>query len=162
MDVTGTRIAMNTKTENPKMTRRSPARPPRTNAIKITVSVPTSPYGTPKPQAHIVFPNGTTSRAGSAKPWPYRAARAVMHLAAARAEAHTPETEGWVIELDHGMNIAGPEALAATISIELVQGDAAEAERATKLLRGMAAAFEGATYDHARGLARDSDDNALI
>lgn len=143
-------------------TRRSPARPPRTNAVQITISAPTNTYGTPMPQAHFVFPAGTTSRASSAKPWPYRAAMALMHLAAARAEAHTPESEGWGIEVERGMNIAGHGALAATISIDLAKGDAPEAERATKLLRGIAAAFEGAAYDHARGLARDSDDNQLI
>ena len=90
--------------------------------VTMTARLGRSQYGTARPQIEVRVPKGTY----------FRKLKAALHALAAEVERATPSQEKWVVEIDAFSDDRGQ------VSLELVNGDAAEEQRGLALLRQVA------------------------
>jgi len=89
------------------------------SGARMSLALAKNRYGTAQPQLDIFLPPGATHRQLSA----------LLHALSASLELNTPANERWLIQLDC---CAGPNH--GRISLELAEGDEAEALRGMMLL----------------------------
>lgn len=90
--------------------------------LELHAELRESRYGTPQPALQLSFPRSTH----------HRHVAAAQHLVAALIEVATPATGAWGVYVDWGGDASG------WVWLELVDGTAAEAERAMVVLRDVA------------------------
>lgn len=91
-------------------------------SVKMLVSLAQSEWGTPEPQIELRVPKGTH----------YRKLDAALHALAAELELATPASETWVVGIQAFNDDRG------RVYLELVKGEAAEAQRGMEMLRRIA------------------------